>query len=72
MMEPGLIAGYRRAESCKGGSENLDTIEIGTRFFERAVELAFYPVDCSVRSHSSPMFLPRDKGISRAMVPVFE
>jgi len=72
MLEPGLVAGDRRAKSGEAGSENLDAFELGTRFFERAIELVFYPIDCSVRSHISPMFLPRDKGIARAMVPVFE
>jgi hypothetical protein len=43
MLEPGLVSGDRRAESGEGGCENLDAIEIGTRFFERAIEFVFLP-----------------------------
>jgi hypothetical protein len=61
MLEPGLIAWDRRAQSDKTGCEYLDAIEVSARFFEGAIEFVFHPINCSVRGHSSPMFLPRGK-----------
>jgi len=58
MLEPRLVAGNRRVESGKGGCENLDAIEVSACFFERAIELVFHPIDCSLCRHTRPTFPP--------------
>ena len=47
-MEPWLVIGDRLAECRETDGQEFDPVELDTRFFERAIEFTFDPINCSV------------------------
>jgi hypothetical protein len=54
MPETRLVAGNRLTERGEAGRQDFDAFEFDAGFFERAVKLAFYLINCCVGNHKQP------------------
>jgi hypothetical protein len=57
VLEPRFITGNRFAERGEGCRQNFYAVEIHAGLFERAVKLAFHPINCRIVTHKPALTL---------------